>query len=344
MNDTNLHWADNLRAVATVAVILLHVSAGPVLTPYGELSAGDWWTGNLIDGTVRFCVPVFLMLTGALLLTKTYPIGEFLRKRLNRILLPFLFWSLLYIAYDLWVKWENHEYLDATEISTYTFRQLKTGASSHLWYIYMLIGIYLIFPVIGKWVTYSSRKEIGYYVIVWLSGILCGLRWLHEIQTNISLIYFSGFLGYTVLGYLLATMPPRKDIRLNAGLLFVAGTLITIVGTYIETSSDRVFYGELYGYLSPNVIMASAGIFLFFRHTSFQSNRFRQLTTFISRYSYGIYLSHVVFILLLGRIGIGWKMMTPAVSIPLTAGLCLFLSLLTTYVLSKIPVLKHVAG
>lgn len=270
--------------------------------------------------------------------------GEFFRRRFSRIILPFLFWSLVYVAYDIYLKWEHHENLNAAEISTYTFRQLKTGASSHLWYVYMIIGIYLILPIIGKWVVNSSRKEIWYYVAVWLLGILCNLRWLHEIKTSINLVYFSGMLGYPLLGYLLASLPSSKNIRLYAGLLFVAGTAITIWGTYIQTSLDNQFYDGLYDYTSPNVIMASCGIFMFLRYSNLKNNRLTQITKLISRYSYGIYLSHVVFILLLSRIGIWWKMTNPALSIPVTAGLCFILSLLTIYLMRKIPPLKHVAG
>lgn len=341
---TETLWADHLRGFATLAVIILHISAAPVLYPYAEITSANWWTGNIYDGAVRFCVPVFLMLSGALILPKIYTLQTFLKKRFSRIMLPFLFWSLLYIAYDIYLKWENNEYLNATEISTFTFRQLKSGASSHLWYIYMLIGIYLVFPVISKWIAHSTHKEIWYYIIVWIFGILCGLSLLHEIKTNISLVYFSGFLGYPILGYLLASFKPSKKIKQYALLIFVVGTLITIFGTYFQTEQDKQFYDGLYSYLSPNVILASSGIFLLFRHSHFQNPALIRAAKVISKYSYGIYLSHVLFISLLGRLGILWNMINPVLGIPLTAFFCLTISLLVTILISKIPFGKYISG
>lgn len=75
-NSLNLIWADNLRAIATTSVIILHVVA-PILDMYGNTANSTWWFGNIIDSIVRFCVPIFVMLTGALVLTKDYDIGVY---------------------------------------------------------------------------------------------------------------------------------------------------------------------------------------------------------------------------------------------------------------------------
>ena len=77
-------WIDNLRVIATIAVIMLHVSA-PILYKYGSISNYIWNIGNLFDGMVRWCVPIFFMLSGALLLNEDLEISSFLKKRLLRI-------------------------------------------------------------------------------------------------------------------------------------------------------------------------------------------------------------------------------------------------------------------
>ena len=96
MNNRNFSF-DLLRALATVSVVALHV-AGPVLYEYGSLPAGEWWTANAIDSAVRFSVPIFLMLTGALLLPRMEPAGQFLKRRFARLLWPFIFWSAVYLG------------------------------------------------------------------------------------------------------------------------------------------------------------------------------------------------------------------------------------------------------
>src|ERR1700712_776037 len=94
----------NLRLIALFAVIVLHASA-PLLSRYAEVPMGDWFAANVYNSLVRFAVPVFVMITGALLLYREYELGDFLKRRLTRVIYPFLFWSLVYIAY----AWYNED-------------------------------------------------------------------------------------------------------------------------------------------------------------------------------------------------------------------------------------------
>lgn len=147
MQEEKLVWADNLRAIATVAVILLHASAP--LVPREGFNF-DWWTGNLIQSLVRFCVPIFFMLTGLLLFDKEYELFSFLKKRFSRIIYPFLFWSFFYILFDIGLKIRHGEQLDLLSALKFMINQYKGGSYYHLWFIYVMIGLYLITPVIRR--------------------------------------------------------------------------------------------------------------------------------------------------------------------------------------------------
>src|ERR1039457_3873496 len=136
----NIDWINNLRLIALYAVIILHCSS-PLLMQYGKVPLADWWTADFLNATVRFAVPVFVMITGALLLHREYEIGDFLKKRLTRVVVPFLFWSLVYI----WYSWYNEEITFGTNIKQ-VLHLLKYGSSYHLWYVYMLIGLYFFIP------------------------------------------------------------------------------------------------------------------------------------------------------------------------------------------------------
>src|ERR1700678_113538 len=145
----NIDWISNLRLISLYAVIVLHSSA-QLLTAYGKVPVSDWWTADIFNAIVRFAVPVFVMITGALLLHREYEIGDFLKKRLTRVIVPFLFWSLVYV----WYSWYSEQVTfpgDAWAHAKQVLHLLKTGATSyHLWYVYMLIGLYFFIPVIGK--------------------------------------------------------------------------------------------------------------------------------------------------------------------------------------------------
>lgn len=93
-------WLDNARIVAIFAVVLLHVAAS-VLTQ-SEVGSENCWIGNLYDSFVRWCVPLFLMISGALLLDpkKDENLKSFYLKRASRIFVPTVFWSFFFIIFS----------------------------------------------------------------------------------------------------------------------------------------------------------------------------------------------------------------------------------------------------
>jgi len=97
----NIDWINSARIVALYAVIILHCTS-LLLMQFGKVSMADWLTADALNALVRWAVPVFVMITGALLLHREYEIGDFLKKRLVRVVVPFLFWSLVYVGYSLY--------------------------------------------------------------------------------------------------------------------------------------------------------------------------------------------------------------------------------------------------
>jgi surface polysaccharide O-acyltransferase-like enzyme len=96
-------WIDNARVIATLAVIIVHVATPGVVTDYKtaiDLRSG-WSIANAYDSISRFCVPVFVMLTGALLVPQTISLRDFINKRFKRLLMPFLFWSVVFCFFTL---------------------------------------------------------------------------------------------------------------------------------------------------------------------------------------------------------------------------------------------------
>jgi surface polysaccharide O-acyltransferase-like enzyme len=342
MKNENLEWIDSLRVLATFSVIFLHVACN-ILYKYGSISNLDWWVGNIYDSSVRFCVPIFLMISGTLILSKTYEsIGEYLRKRVLRILFPFLFWSIIYIARDLFFKFHHGEYLTLIEILKFIFIKLKGGASFHLWYIYLIIGLYLFFPIIGKWISKSNKHEIKYFLGIWLLTILAHLPFVKKFIPNIEISYFSGYIGLPILGYYLNKISFNFEKKKIIYILSVlTGILITIFGTYFMTKYKGSFYPKFYHYLSLNVILASVGIFLLFKDfVRFNS----KIILFFSKYSYGTYLIHILVLWVLGIFGFSYAFVNPIIGIPITSVLCFIVSTLIIWGVNKLPFGKYVSG
>ncbi len=332
-------WPNNLKALATISVILLHVSSSPV-GRYGSISNQTWWIGNIYDGSVRFCVPIFLMLTGALILPKNDNLRDFLKKRFSRIFFPFIFWSCIYIGLQLNFKWDTE---NISKIIDFILLKLRTGASFHLWYIYMLVGIYLTLPIISKWLNQATKKEIGYYLLIWIITSISAFPVVKNIMPEFDLRYFYGYLGYPILGYFLTYNVTTEDNKIAlAGIII--GTSTTILATFLASKNSGHWNNTFYNYLSINNIISSSSIFIFFRNLSIRNNILKLVLNLISKYSYGIYLSHILILNNLSQLGINWRFINPIIGIPITTILCLATSLLLTYSISKIPFGKIISG
>ena len=158
----NIEWINSLRFLATISVILIHV-VGVLVDSYPSLGKQTWIAANFIVSSVRFAVPVFLMISGALMLGKKMSIGEFYQKRYLRILAPFLLWSIIYFI----LKYNFSQQNFPTFITEF-FSELKNGVMFHLWYVYMILLFYLLFPAIDWFLLKSSNRLIVIFLVFWM--------------------------------------------------------------------------------------------------------------------------------------------------------------------------------
>lgn len=336
----NLDWVNSLRVLAMFMVVIIHTSS-PLIMGYGRVPLSDWFWGDFYNGLARFGVPVFVMITGALLLPREYELGDFLKRRLGRIITPFVFWSLVYVAY----AWYNEDITftpDFWRDTRIVLHQLKYGAYYHLWYVYMLIGLYFIIPVLGKFVRAATEKEIIYFLVVWLVVMFLAQPYLARYSPLVDMHYFAGYIGYLVLGHYLTVK--QFSPRLTRGcllLIFVVTLALIVGGTYwscLHKGGLTLFYEPL----GPAIVVLSSVVFLLARFTVITwLSRLKKARDFISAYTFGIYLAHALILDVLGDpdngINLNWQFCHPSLSIPLTAVVCFGLALLLVYLLSKIP-------
>jgi surface polysaccharide O-acyltransferase-like enzyme len=341
--NNNIVWIDNLRVLATISVIFLHVSC-PLL--YKFETNPNWWCGNIYDSIMRFCVPVFVMITGALLLPKEYDLKYFIKSKVTRIIFPFLFWSFMYLLFNLFVKKTRGENSNILDTFNFTLIYIKKGSSYHLWYVYMIIGIYLFIPIISKWIKICSEKEILYFLIIWVITIILNIPFINNFAPNFNLTYFSGYLGFLILGYYLSkkTFKNLKSLRQISILLFLTGALITIFGTYFLSSRNGFYSDFFHNFLTINVLIMAVGFFLYFKNLKINNITVIKIRNFISKYSYGIYLVHVLILTILYKIGFNFKLINPFIGIPIISLLCLIISSLTIHYMNKLPFGKYFAG
>lgn len=347
-----IFYLDEVRALAIILVILCHIIREFCqIRPSGSLG---WFSVGVFIELGVMGVPLFLMISGSLLLNREYDLPDFLKRRFTRILIPFIFWALLLPVYKIIVNNDPTPYL-----TLFLDRQY--------WFIYMLIGVYLFLPIINSFIREYKMKGVEYFLVLWLITITLNTFGLYPFHA-LELSYFAGYVGFIVLGYYLT----NKEFKLSDKHMIWLGLILFIVFTLINLQFTLTHYkigifdaGALkyYHYETLVVALQATGVFLmieyYAKYCSKHKGTFRNKVysffkdTFMSKIiyslsvcSYGMYLVHYFVVY-----GIRWVSnnifpiyTAKPVIMPLVWIVVVFLSWLIIYVLSKIPYLKDISG
>jgi surface polysaccharide O-acyltransferase-like enzyme len=329
--------------VAIFQVVLIHLSY--VIFFKEEVLSANWRAANFYDSFSRMGVPLFFMASGVLLLGKSEPVADFFRKRFTKVGIPTLFWS---IAYLLWsVEAYTNGTMNPLSVALSILKAMYTGnLEIHLWFLYILIGIYLVTPLLRVFVSAASRRDMAYFVVIWfLATPLIELaQRITGLQTALVIPVVAGYVGYFVMGYLLA------DVELGRRGLFLSGLgcIIAIAVTYFGTSLLSVDAAPIdtyfYSYFSPPTVLASVCGFLFLKSIGQNLGRAGGTVRTVAEATFGIFLIHIFAVELFrsGMLGLrlySWQ--APSVyMIPLTALAVYVFSFVIVFGMQKIPVIK----
>lgn len=244
-------WVDWMRVAACLMVIIVHSTEPFYLGGDGSqiLTQTDALWASFFDSFVRACVPLFIVASSWLQFPLHYSTGEFFRKRAVRILIPFALWSLIYAF--VWGE----------PVSNLKSLLLNFNYSAgHLWFVYMLIGIYLLMPMLSPWAEKVSRKELQIYLGIWVfTSIIPLIRdyaateplamtygptgiprqalfplWGEASWNAYGLFYyFSGFIGYLLLGLYFRRFVGELSWKRTLSIAlpcWLAGFAVTFIG------------------------------------------------------------------------------------------------------------------
>ena len=363
-NGRNALPVDLIRSTAIILVILLHASieATPNIDIMSPQGVQLWITSNIYTSLTWSAVPLFVMLTGALLLQPSKvnePLKVFFKKRFNRIGLPLIFWGAAYFA---WRYFVNSEAINSNSI----LQGIFAGPYYQFWYLYLLIGLYLLTPLLRVVVAYANWNIIKYFIILWFVGTgIVPLFGLYEGITpqitwfRASVFSLTGLVGYFILGAYINKIKIRSSILY---LILALSLIWTILGTYFLVGTLGERYSQFFhDASSANVILTSVALFLIISTLSrpkiptqtasetvvqvAHTNRILQL---ISQNILPIYLFHVMVLETLQKGYLGFKIsvttMNPIVEIPVITVVTLFICLAVIVPLKKIPFLKNFLG
>lgn len=330
-----LTYDDTIRVCGLLAVILIHVCGFGRRPPLLEDPSG-WWICNTLSSLSQWAVPVFVMLSGALLLNpdRTETPLAFGRKRFFRVGVPLLFWCYFYLA------WSNPQGM--TEQSWEFLRQGRPYY--HLYFLFIVAGLYLLTPPLRAMIRFLGDRERWWLGVAAL--ILAGLTalWRPEAEERTAWTLFMPYLGYYILGFSLRRRtgdPLSPVLGLMAWLLAAA---YLVFGEWIKAADvepTRSLRFVIQGHFAPTVILESLGVFVCLREWI---RRESSWVHFLANLSLGIYLIHPFLLEELARSGMSNRWHGPAVGVPMTVLLLLALSTLAVYLIQRAPFAKNLIG
>ena len=345
-------WLDVMRFVAMFTVVCCHC-ADPFNFYPGDVPPNitdiKFW-GAAYGALLRPCVPLFVMITGALLLPTKGDASVFYKKRISRVLWPFLIWSVLYNLFP-WITGllglSPEVILDFFPYSGEEATKQAFGVSMgyiaeipfnfslldvHMWYIYLLIGLYLYLPIFSAWVEKASDKAKLWFLGVWAVTTL--LPYYYEYVSPYlwgtcswnsfgMLYYFAGFNGYLLLGHYLRKLDWPVSKILAIGIpMFLIGYAVTFFGFRHVTSLPDFTDEQLelfFTYNSLNVVMMTAPVFMLVKKVNVKSVSIQKALANLTLCGFGIYMIHYFFtspcVILMRMIGIPLGLQIPLAAV-----------------------------
>ncbi len=321
-------WIDWMRVAACLMVMVVHSTEPFYLGGEGSriLTEGDAYWASFFDTFVRACVPLFVVASSYLQFPLHYSTGEFLRRRAQRVLVPFICWTIVYAL--VWGE------------PVENFRSLLLNfnyAAGHLWFVYMLVGIYLLMPMLSPWAERVGKRELQFYLLLCFATTLIPFvralaadgaapviygptgipnRALYPLWGEASwntyglFYYLSGFIGYLLLGLYLRRFVGNLSWGKTLAVAlpaWLAGFAICFGGFIVMVMNDA---GGQFPIEGPTGLAAAwettwindtAGVFLMtigwilvFRKINAGGWFYRTVLLPISKASYGMYLCHMI--------------------------------------------------
>ena len=327
---------DCTRIIAVLAVIMIHTVMGFVNFDISSLS---YIWGNIFDSLSRVGVPLFIMVSGALMLDekKKISVEKVFSKYILNIAFLFVLWSFIYMI----PKMAKAIIEDKPITFNYIIKHLVSGGF-HMWYLIMIIGLYLIIPVLKLFVKKENSDNIAYIILVSvifmffpiLLTCLSDLDSLFDVLCEQLARLEYGFIGvfptYFITGWYVkhVGVKHKNTIYLSALIsVFIITMLVQITGNY----------SDAYSYSNILVYLYSLGVFTFINEIC--GNKVSsKIVEKLSNLTFGVYIVHIIVLEIVNMFFYNAHI-TPF-TIMIRFSLVTAISFIGSYIMSKIPGLR----
>lgn len=331
-------YLDYLRVFATFAVIILHVAAQNWHNV--DVSSFEWQVFNFYDSVFTWCVAVFVMISGTLFLSRDISIKTLYTKYILRIVIAFVFWSLIYAI------------LAGGNFSSIMGAFIK--GHYHLWFLFMIIGIYICVPMSKAVVT---AEHSCYFLIIGVifsfflpginllvddfgQGILLQLNnVIYDDVKNLNIYFVLGYSFYFILGYFINNISLTKKYRIIIYSLGIVGGMSTVCFSLFVSLKYGVASQNYYSDFWIGILLEALAIFVLFKQMCNNGNNtLNSLICKLSKYSFGSYLVHALIIEGMNKVmKLNSLSFYPVLSVPCIAILVFVMSFGISAILNKVP-------
>ena len=295
-----LFYLDKLRGLAIIFVVVQHITSPNIKM----VSIGNpvWWISDFFLSFSTPAVPIFIMISGALLLSQKNDssLFQFFSKRVKKVVIPFIAWIFIYYFFNLYVM---HDYFQPYEFIKEVIKGSNTKhLPQHLWFMPLIISLYLVTPILKKFIENATLEEKRYFLVM---SIFFGVI-IPMVQNFTDIIIpYQGYIFsalYFFIGYFMISLSDdwvnRKNLFLS---IFVAGFIFSFLGTYYLSISSGKYDGYWFSAQSPGIFLISISIFMLFKRFFSQAPKtlFGKLFSYLGKMSYDIYFIHQFWIYIL---------------------------------------------
>lgn len=334
---------DYLRILASFGVIILHLAAQ--MYDAINIYSSEWQALNFYDSIVRWTVPVFVMISGALFLSKDVPIKKIYLHYIPRLAAAYIFWSMVYsVAASAGDGFKEHKII-------------WQSGYFHMWYVPMCIGLYMLLPIL-KQITINKHVAYYYLLVSFIFAFLLptvlsftndfGFQWMKssnlvikDFAANMNMKLVAGYSAYFVLGYFLGKIDLSPARRLFIYVLGLSGFLFTILAT-LFASYQKAKPVTYYDNFTVNVLLQSIAVFTAFRYMDFKNDKANMIAAHMAKCSFGAYLVHALIMETLSSVfHINTMTFNPGLSVPLLGCIIFAASYAISFILNRIPVVNR---
>ena len=341
-------YLDEVRSLAIILVVLGHI-----VRMYSK-DFSSWLICSGIFSLTRIGVPLFFTVSGALLLTRKHDIMQFLEKRFKRVVLPFAFWIIVYMILGvvIWHMTFTPDYALGIILGS-------NGIASPFWFIWSLIGIYLLIPMISSFIREYDGFAFKYLIIITIVLSLfqtIGFFQIEQAKYEFRVIFnFFSVLGFFILGSYIH----NNEFNMSRNKSFILGIALFVIG--IIGHFIQIYYSGLGGtelkpvdFFNIFVLMETVGLFIAFKYADvkmishklkpLKEQKLGEIILLFSSCSFGIYFSHYILTMWIFKWGFMHSWTGNLWNFPLSCIIIIGFCWALIWAMSKIPLLKIGSG